>query len=169
MIQIDSYPRYFISEDGKVWDSKRQSYLRPFVRNKRYLAVNLYNDKGGKICLVHRLVAQAFIPNINNLPQVNHKDENPQNNHKDNLEWCDAQYNNTYGTRLQRSSSNQKNRPDCSKPVLQFDKDGNFIARYPSAIEVERQLKIRNSQICGVCNHRPSYHTAGGYKWEWER
>lgn len=169
MIQIDSYPRYFISEDGKIWDSKRQSYLRPFVRNKRYLAVNLYNDKGGKMCLVHRLVAQAFIPNINNLPQVNHKDENTQNNHKDNLEWCDAQYNNTYGTRLQRSSSNQKNRPDCSKPVLQFDKDGNFIARYPSAIEVERQLKIRNSQICGVCNHRPSYYTAGGYKWEWER
>jgi hypothetical protein len=99
---------------------------------------------------------------------VNHKDEKPQNNHKDNLEWCDAQYNNTYGTRIQKSKSNQKNREDCSKPVLQFDKDGNFIARFPSAKEVERRLKIGNSQICGVCNHKPSYHTAGGYKWEWE-
>lgn len=170
MIQIADYPRYFVNESGQIWDSKRNDYLCPFVRSKKgYLAVNLYNERGGRMFSVHRIVAQAFIPNPNNLPQVNHKDENPRNNSKDNLEWCDAQYNNTYGTRLQRSSSNQKNRPDCSKPVLQFDKDGNFIARYVSAMDVERQLKIRNSQICGVCNHQPSYHTAGGYKWEWEK
>lgn len=170
MIQIADYPRYFVCEDGRIWDSKKAQFLHPFVRSKKgYLAVNLYRDGHSKMFNVHRLVAQTYIPNPNNYPMVNHKDENPGNNHKNNLEWCDAQYNNTYGTRLLRSSSNQKNRKDCSKPVLQFDKDGNFIARYPSAIEVERQLKIRNSQICGVCNHRPSYYTAGGYKWEWDK
>ena len=67
-----------------------------------------------------------------------------------------------------RCSLHQRNRKDCSKPVLQFDKDGNFIARYLSSAEVERQTKIRNSQICGVCNHVKSYHTAYGYKWFWE-
>ena len=169
MVQIADYPRYFVKENGQIWDSKKNRFLRQFVRSKKgYLAVNLYKDGIGKMFSVHRLVAQAFIPNPNNLTMVNHKDEKPQNNHKDNLEWCDAQYNNTYGTRLEKSRVSQTNREDCSKPVLQFDKDGNFIARYPSAKEVERQLKIRNSQICGVCNHRPSYHTAGGYKWEWE-
>lgn len=168
MIQIADYPRYFIEEDGQIWDSKRKCYIKQFTRNKKgYLAVNLYKDGYGKMYSVHRLVAQAYIPNPNKYPMVNHKDEVPQNNHKDNLEWCTAQYNNTYGTRLQKSRSTQKNRQDCSKPVNQYDLEGNFIAQFPSAIEVERQTKIRNSQICGVCNHRPSYHTAGGFLWEW--
>lgn len=170
MVQIKECPRYYISEDGKVWDSKRNRFVPQSQRDKRmgYLCVTLNID--GKIVQrsVHRLVAQAYIPNPNNYPMVNHKDENPQNNHKDNLEWCDAKYNNNYGNRILKMSIKQRNRSDCSRAVLQFGKDGNFIARYPSTAEVERQLKIRNSQISGVCNHRPSYHTAGGYIWKYE-
>lgn len=169
MIPYKECSRYLIYEDGRIWDQKRNRFVPQSVRSKKggYMCVTL-NINGNIVQKsVHRLVAQAYIPNPNNYPMVNHKDENPKNNHKDNLEWCDAQYNNTYGIRLKRSSSNQKNRRDCSKAVLQFDTDGNFIAKYPSAKEVERQTKIRNSQICAVCNHKPSHFTAGGYKWEW--
>ena len=170
MIPIKESPRYLIREDGEIWDTKKERFIPQSYRSqkKRYKCVTLNTGNGFIQRSVHRLVAQAFIPNPNNLPQVNHKDENPENNHKDNLEWCDAQYNNTYGTRLLRSGSNQKNRPDCSKSVLQFDKRGNLVAKYPSAIEAERQTKISNSHICAVCNHKPSSYSAGGYIWEWE-
>ena len=170
MIQINNYPRYFVTENGQVWDSIKKRFLHQFVRNKRmgYLAVNLYIDGKCKMESVHRLVAKAYLPNPCNYPMVNHKDENTQNNHKDNLEWCDAKYNNSYGTRKEKVRRKEINRKDCSKVVLQLDKDGTILARFPSAIEVERQLHIRNSQICGVCNHRKSYHTAGGYVWKWK-
>lgn len=64
-----------------------------------YLTVNLKLNSNSKTKFVHRLVAEAFIPNTDNLPQVNHKDECKTNNHWDNLEWCSAQYNANYGTR----------------------------------------------------------------------
>lgn len=63
-----------------------------------YKVVWLCNDGVSKLCRVHRLVAQAFIPNPNNLPFINHKDENPSNNRVENLEWCDNAYNINYGT-----------------------------------------------------------------------
>lgn len=58
-----------------------------------YKQVVLYKNKKHKTVAVHRLVAEAFIPNPDNLPQVNHKDENPSNNNVNNLEWCTCKYN----------------------------------------------------------------------------
>lgn len=69
-----------------------------------YISVALTKDSIGIFYSVHRLVAQAFIPNPDNLPQVNHKDENPSNNYADNLEWCTAKYNSNYGTRCEKLS-----------------------------------------------------------------
>ena len=67
-----------------------------------YLRVGMYKNKTFKYYLIHRLVAQAFLPNPDNLPQVNHKDEDKSNNRVDNLEWCDRSYNMNYGTVQQR-------------------------------------------------------------------
>ena len=72
--------------------------INKISRNSGYFEVKLYKNGKSKSFFVHRLVAVAFVSNINNLPQVNHKDENTHNNHADNLEWCDASYNQTYGT-----------------------------------------------------------------------
>lgn len=97
---IDFGNKYLINEFGEVISLRGFRKLQHNAyswKDKRYKRLNLM-DVQGKLhgLLVHRLVAHAFIPNPNNLPFINHKDENPSNNHKDNLEWCDYQYNNTY-------------------------------------------------------------------------
>lgn len=102
---------YEVSSYGRVrsldkYDSMnrflRGRILRLFTDGLGYLRAQLYSNSKRKSFLVHRLVAQAFIPNPDNLPQVNHIDENPSNDNVDNLEWCDGKYNVNYGTRIDR-------------------------------------------------------------------
>ena len=102
---------YEVSNTGQVrsldkYDSMnrflRGRILRLFTDGLGYLRAQLYSSSKRKSFLVHRLVAQAFIPNPDNLPQVNHRDENPSNDNVDNLEWCDGKYNVNYGTRIDR-------------------------------------------------------------------
>lgn len=82
--------------------------LQPHVSNKGYLRVFLYNKEMKKNYSVHRLVAEAFIPNLDNLPQVNHKDENKLNNISSNLEWCSSKFNINYGNRNFKTSEKLK-------------------------------------------------------------
>ena len=102
---------YEVSNTGQVrsldkYDSMNRFYegriLKLFADRLGYLSVVLYSNSKRKHYLVHRLVAEAFIPNPDNLPQVNHRDENPSNDNVDNLEWCDGKYNVNYGTRIDR-------------------------------------------------------------------
>lgn len=91
---IKDYPNYEITTSGKVISSyKKGIELVPRVNKGGYLYVNLYNENGRKTKKIHRLVAETFIPNPQNLPQVNHKDGNKLNNHIENLEWCNQSYN----------------------------------------------------------------------------
>lgn len=82
--------------------------LTPIKNCGGYLRVNLCSERGRKAEFVHRLVAKAFIENFDNLPEVNHKDENKENNNVENLEWCDSKYNSNYGTVRQRCSEHAK-------------------------------------------------------------
>ena len=94
--------KYSVDENGNVYSSKSKKFLKPKI-TKGYAQVALYGDK--KVYIgVHKLVAMTFIPNPDNLPQVNHKDENKLNNNINNLEWCDANYNINYGTRTERAT-----------------------------------------------------------------
>lgn len=109
---------------------------------------------------VHRLVAMAFIPNPDNLPQVNHKDENPKNNRVENLEWCSFQYNLNYGTRLARIGKH------FWLPVIGTDKDGKEYY-FSSMREAGEKIGISYQGISDCCRGLKYRHTAGGYKWRY--
>lgn len=79
---------YSISPEGKVWSYRTQKFLKPLLNNKGYWYVQFWVNNKHKVCLLHRLIAATFIPNPNNLPEVNHKDAVKTNNSIDNLEWC---------------------------------------------------------------------------------
>lgn len=143
----------------------RDIILKPFAQKNGYLNVCLWKDGKKKNRLIHQLVAQSFIPNPNNLPQVNHKNEIKDDNRVENLEYCDAKYNNNYGTRNKRIAEKKTN-GKLAKPVVQINKDTNeVIAEFPSINEVQRQLGINNSHISQCCNGKRN--TAGSYKWKY--
>ena len=93
---IKNFEDYKVSNAGQVFSIKRNKLLKAYEK-KGYYGVWLYQDKKRYFRMVHRLVATAFIPNTENLPQINHKDENSKNNNVENLEWCTAKYNSNYG------------------------------------------------------------------------
>lgn len=98
----DYETRYQISNMGNIKSFYRgkETLLKPQLNNTSpYLMIGLFKNNKLKRYLIHRLVAQHFIPNPDNLPEVNHKDENKYNNCADNLEWCTHKYNTNYGTR----------------------------------------------------------------------
>lgn len=110
--RVKSLQRTIYRKDSdKVHYTQKEKILKPTLTNYGYLRINLCNGVSYKSKFVHVLVAEAFIPNPNNYPIINHKDENKQNNIPENLEWCSYQYNCLYGTRLERwKESMRKNK-----------------------------------------------------------
>ena len=145
--------RYQVSNTGQVrslnyMHTGQTRILKPAKDKDGYLLIGLK----GKSCRVHRLVAQAFIPNHDNLPCINHKDENPANNAVWNLEWCTAKYNCNYGAHNEKLSKsgkgkhnhNGKNNPRA-KAILMFTLDGHFIRRFDC---IKEALTFLIPRIC---------------------
>lgn len=143
---------------------KTNKTLKPQVC-KGYFRVGLYRNDEYKHFFVHRLVAEAFIPNPLNLPQVNHKNENKQDNRVENIEWISAIGNSNHGTRNSRISKNNTN-GKLSKPVLQYSLDGKFIKEWSSVCEVQRQLGFHQSNISACCNGKRRY--AHSFIWKYK-
>jgi hypothetical protein len=113
------------------------------ISQRGYLHATLHKDGIRKNVEIHRLVAQAFIPNPDNLPQVNHKSENKQDNRVENLEWCTASYNSSYGTITERKqdSAIKTGSPKAKRAILCFDKvSGVFKRGFESAHAASRAL-----------------------------
>ena len=149
-----------------------------FIRSLQYFIIGLYKDGKCHQITIHRLVAQSFLDNTNNLPCVNHKDENPQNNFiwvnengsvdldKSNLEWCDIAYNNNYGTRNERCAKANINNPKRSKQINQYSLDGNFIRSFISAMKIQRELGYNQQDISQCCLGKRK--TAYGFIWRFK-
>lgn len=135
--------------------------LKPFKCVGGYDEVNLCKCGNYKTVMVHRLVAKAFLPNDENLPEVNHKDENKDNNHVDNLEWCTSKYNANYGTRNQRMIKEK-----TFKPVVMMDKDGNVVKKFKSLGEATRETGFDISAIIRACKGKQK--TSMGYRWSYD-
>lgn len=137
---------------------KKGKLLKISQNQHGYNIVQLWNKQKCFQTGVHRLVAQAFIPNPNNLPQVNHKDENKINNCVDNLEWCSAEYNTNYGTCIKRRSEKQKNVPRKNqyKQVVIY-KNNELIKICDSVNSASEFLNCKPSQISDHI-HNPERH-----------
>jgi hypothetical protein len=145
---IEGYEQYAVSTEGDVKRISSGKLLKPQTTSKGYCTVRLYNQHGNKSMKVHRLVACAFIENKDNLPQVNHIDENKTNNRVCNLEWCDNQRNTTYGNTKKRISHKVR----CIETGVV----------YGSIREA-----IRITSICGVGKClRGKRKVSGGHHWE---
>lgn len=160
--------KYIVSNLGNVRSVayRTQHKLLTKVTNyKGYLRVRLPDG----LKYIHRLVAQAFIENPDNLPQINHKNENKTDNRVSNLEWCSSLYNIRYGTGIERRSYKRTllRNGTSSVPIIQFDLQGNYIAKYPSAREAARQLSLKSSSNITKCckNQRES---AYNFKWKYK-
>ena len=162
--RVKSLERQVIGKYNSIRTLK-EFIMKPNIIKKGYLRIHLCKNGKMKHFLVHQLVAYHFIPNPNNYHCVNHKDEDKQNNCVDNLEWCDIEYNNNYGTRNERLSVAFTNNPKRSKPIIQLDKEGNIINEYPSINEAERN-GFSHSKIIDCCKGKRKTHK--GFIWKYK-
>ena len=152
---------YEVSNQGRVRSMKygKEKILKQGKTNG-YLHVCLFKDGYGKTIRVHRLVAETFIPNPNNLETVNHKDEVKTNNIVSNLEWMSKIDNINYGTRNKRIAE------ALSNQVQMLDKKTcELLATFPSTHEAERVTGIAQQHISSCCNGK--LKSAGGYVWRY--
>lgn len=125
----------------------KEKIKKQSITNDGYMYVSLCSKR----YLVHRLVAETFLPNTDNLPEVNHIDENKTNNKVDNLEWCDRRYNLIYS--------------NLTKPVNQYTLSGEFVRRWDSMLEIQKTLGFFESCINVCVRHKQHHHSAYGFKW----
>ena len=159
---------YQVSNLGRVKSLKfnKEKIIKISLHKRGYLNIILWKDGIIKNFKPHRLVAEAFIPNPNNLSQVNHINGDKTDNRADNLEWCSGSENqlHSFRTGLHKSIKGLQHRK--SFKVIQFDLQGKYIKTWENMREIERHLKINDTSIYRCC--RGKQKTAGGYIWKYE-
>ena len=171
---------YQVSSFGRVRNPRRNKLMTIRHDKDGYETVGLTNNRVMKTRKVHRLVADAFVPNPNNLPQVNHRNEDKTCNYPDNLEHCSAKYNTRYnGLPAKRGLKLRgiKRSPEtCQKyrermryamiPVIQLDLSGDYIKEWDSVNGAAKALGLFATNISVCC--RGKIATSGGFKWKYK-
>ena len=175
---------YKVSNLGKILSlnynhTGKSKLMNPNKNKSGYLKVDLWKNGETKTCLVHRLIAETFLDNPENKPQVNHKIEGKEgksinivifnedgtvNKERTTIEWCTQEYNHNYGTineRIAKSNTNGK----CSKKVLQFTLDGEFVREWDSTRECGRN-GFNQGYVAACC--RGVYESAYGFRWKYK-
>ncbi len=174
---------YKVSNLGRIlslnyWNTGRTELLTPIKNTYGYFFVNLWKNRKRKGCLVHRLVAQTFLPNPEGKPCINHKIEGKKgkkinmvifnedgtiDKKRTTIEWCTAKENNDYGTHNERVSKTMTN-GKLSKKVLQFSLTGELIREWPSTAECERN-GFNKGKVSECCNGKRK--TYKGFIWKY--
>lgn len=164
---------YAVSDLGRVKSLKygKERIMKPKKQRNGYLVVNLYRNGQRKMLKVHRLVAEAFIPNPEGLPEINHIDEDKTNNCASNIEWASRSYNINYGSRTKKASAAMTNHPALSKAV-EASKYSDFRTielRFVSTAEAGRNgYDQRNvSACCRKCFHREGNNKYKNLYWRY--
>ena len=161
--RVRSLARIVECNDGRKRKIKDRT-LKSSRNNGGYYGITLHKDGCTKFVNIHRIVAEAFVPNPLEKEEVNHKDENPSNNHASNLEWVTHKENINYGTRTERAR--EATTKLQGKAVQQFSKDGKLVAEYESISIAYRATGAFISNIVKCA--RGEYKTAGGYIWKYK-
>lgn len=167
--RVRRVPRYITGVNGvtRFWKGR---ILKQTTTQDGYLRCILSKDGKTKHVRSHVLVAESFVENPNNYPVINHKDENPANNHIDNLEWCSIAYNNSYGTRTERAINSEgfkKNTERNKKPVLKITVTGEVVDRFDSLKSAyESNPDYTKASVAACCSKR--LNTYKGYFWIYE-
>lgn len=138
---------YKVTSDGRVYSERKKDWLVPSYRYG-YHIVNLWKNKKPETRLVHRLVAEAYIPNPLNKPQINHLDECRTNNHISNLEWATANENINWGGRTARQTASMRKK---FKKVLQFMPNGELVREWECASEANKEMGFHVGHILRCC------------------
>ena len=158
---IDYEGIYEINELGEVRRISTGYILKDYICHDGYKRVGLTKKGKTKSLLLHRLLALTFIPNPNNYPCINHKDEDKSNNSLDNLEWSTYKYNLNYGTRNVRANETRK------KPILQYSKDGEFIREWKSVTDLKNETGMDITHVSSCCKGKRK--SANGYRWKYKK
>lgn len=153
--------KYMINDEGDVYNIQKGIKLKPYKNNKGYYLVGLYKNNVRKNYLVHRLVACQFLPNPNDLPEINHKDRNKGNNNVSNLEWCTRSENMIHCCKYGFYNGQKK----C-KAIVQYDKNYTLIKIWESIKEASIKYNTSISNIVKCCKGK--YKTCKGYIWRYD-
>ena len=146
--------KYLAYSDGRIYSLLRNKFLKPRMSMDGYKRVCLFNDGKRYEYRVHRLIAETFIDNPDNFPQVNHKDENKKNNNFSNLEWCTKKYNMNYG----------KLKNFHKKEIAKYE-NGYFKCKYNSLKEAAEINNLSKSSISRCC--KGLQKTYAGFTWKY--
>lgn len=162
---IEKYPDYMVSNQGRVKSLKngKEKVLKCCKYKDEYLSINLCKNGKQKLHKIHRLVAEAFIPNPDNKPCIDHINTIKNDNRVDNLRWVTNKENSNNPLTINKWKIKIGKLHHNHKPILQFDKNMNFIKRWDCAMDVQRKLGFNQSNISSCC--REERKTSNGYKW----